>query len=206
MVGAPRRLHDRLVLPPARRGIDLLPAPPVREISQDYRRWAFESAALDLALRQAGTTLARGARPRARSRRLRRLDAPRRATDAGPGRPIACDATRTCSSSSTRRTPGPRADRRAGRDRRGRLARLQGPLHAAPRSTSTPTPTSTAPGRELPRRLDRGPGSERPRGDDVLKPHRDRITWDAPIHSVDDIDAMPFAPKMINIKPSRFGR
>jgi len=41
-------------------GIDLFPAgPPVREeISPAYRRWAFESAALDLALRQAGTSLA----------------------------------------------------------------------------------------------------------------------------------------------------
>ena len=28
------------------------------EASLDYRRWAFESAALDLALRQAGTSLA----------------------------------------------------------------------------------------------------------------------------------------------------
>src|SRR6185312_16765668 len=41
-------------------GIDLFPAgPPERgEVSADYRRWAFESAALDLALRQAGTSLA----------------------------------------------------------------------------------------------------------------------------------------------------
>src|ERR671935_791135 len=39
-------------------GLDLFPAEPVREVSRLYRRWAFESAALDLALRQAGTTLA----------------------------------------------------------------------------------------------------------------------------------------------------
>ena len=44
-----------------------------------------------------------------------------------------------------------------------------------------------------------------PAADAALEPHRDRITWDAPIHSVADIDALPFAPKMINIKPSRFG-
>ncbi|HEX5984474.1 MAG TPA: hypothetical protein VFY69_09740, partial [Solirubrobacterales bacterium] len=48
--------------------IDLFPAgPPVREeISYDYRRWAFESAAMDLALRQAGTNLsaALGREPR----------------------------------------------------------------------------------------------------------------------------------------------
>src|SRR5436853_97705 len=34
-------------------GLDLFPAEPVRDVSRRYRRWAFESAALDLALRQA---------------------------------------------------------------------------------------------------------------------------------------------------------
>src|SRR5947208_12851695 len=38
--------------------LDLFPAEPVREVSRRYRRWAFESTALDLALRQAGETLA----------------------------------------------------------------------------------------------------------------------------------------------------
>ena len=38
-------------------GVDLFPSPPEREVSVNYRRWAFESAALDLALRQAGTSL-----------------------------------------------------------------------------------------------------------------------------------------------------
>jgi hypothetical protein len=39
----------------------------------------------------------------------------------------------------------------------------------------------------------------------VLDPHRDRITWDFPIHSVADVDALPFAPRCLNSKPSRFG-
>jgi len=39
----------------------------------------------------------------------------------------------------------------------------------------------------------------------ALADHHDRITWDAPIHSIDDIEALPFAPKMVNIKPSRIG-
>ncbi len=41
--------------------------------------------------------------------------------------------------------------------------------------------------------------------DAVLAAHRDRITWDAPIHSVADVEALPFAPRMINVKPSRSG-
>ena len=38
--------------------VELFPTPPQREPSIDYRRWAFESAALDLALRQNDTNLA----------------------------------------------------------------------------------------------------------------------------------------------------
>jgi L-alanine-DL-glutamate epimerase-like enolase superfamily enzyme len=39
----------------------------------------------------------------------------------------------------------------------------------------------------------------------VLEPHRDRITWDANIHSVEDVIGLPFPPKMVNVKPSRLG-
>ncbi len=38
--------------------LELFDAEPQMEASRDYRRWAFESAALDLALRQAGRSLA----------------------------------------------------------------------------------------------------------------------------------------------------
>ena len=37
--------------------LDLWPRPPAREPSRHYRIWGFESAALDLALRQAGRAL-----------------------------------------------------------------------------------------------------------------------------------------------------
>ena len=30
----------------------------------------------------------------------------------------------------------------------------------------------------------------------MLEPHRDRITWDAPIHSWADVEALPFAPQV----------
>ena len=39
----------------------------------------------------------------------------------------------------------------------------------------------------------------------VLEAEHDRITWDAPIHSIDDIEALPFPPRMVNVKPSRIG-
>ncbi len=42
--------------------------------------------------------------------------------------------------------------------------------------------------------------------DAVLEPYRDQVTWDAPIHSIADIEAMPWSPpKTVNVKPSRFG-
>jgi hypothetical protein len=44
-----------------------------------------------------------------------------------------------------------------------------------------------------------------PETDEVLRPHRDRITWDAPIHAWADVEALPFPPRALNCKPSRFG-
>ena len=39
----------------------------------------------------------------------------------------------------------------------------------------------------------------------MLEPYADRLTWDAPIHSIADIEALPYPPKMVNLKPSRIG-
>ena len=39
----------------------------------------------------------------------------------------------------------------------------------------------------------------------VLDAHRERITWDAAIHEWSDVEALPFRPRSLNCKPSRFG-
>lgn len=39
----------------------------------------------------------------------------------------------------------------------------------------------------------------------VLEPHADRLTWDFPIHSVADVEALEREPRCLNSKPSRFG-
>ena len=39
----------------------------------------------------------------------------------------------------------------------------------------------------------------------LLDAVHDRVTWDAPIHSVADVLDRPWKPRMVNIKPSRFG-
>lgn len=38
----------------------------------------------------------------------------------------------------------------------------------------------------------------------VLEPHHARVTWDAPLHRMRDLEGLPFLPKVINLKPSRF--
>jgi len=40
---------------------------------------------------------------------------------------------------------------------------------------------------------------------EVLEPHHERISWDAVIHSVAEIEELAFPPRWLNIKPSRFG-
>ena len=91
--------------------LDLFPtAAPERDVSRAYRRWAFESAALDLALRQASTTLAaalgREARPLTfvSSMRLSPFgsEQPPRSSRCSLGSPF----TRPCALSSTRPTTG----------------------------------------------------------------------------------------------------
>jgi hypothetical protein len=39
----------------------------------------------------------------------------------------------------------------------------------------------------------------------VLADHLDRLTWDFPIHSVADVDSLEHPPRCLNSKPSRFG-
>jgi hypothetical protein len=40
---------------------------------------------------------------------------------------------------------------------------------------------------------------------ELLDRHRDRITWDVPVNSARDIEALPWPPRMLNLKPARFG-
>jgi hypothetical protein len=40
----------------------------------------------------------------------------------------------------------------------------------------------------------------------VVEPHAARVSYDAPIHAVADLDAQPIAARTFNVKPSRVGR
>ena len=169
-----------------------------------YRRWAFESAALDLALRQAGTSLAeavgREPRPLSFVVSTRIPDPPSaepllRLMERFPGTRFKLDPT-------TSWTDGVVAE----------LATTGAVDTVDLKGAYKGTPVDLAPDPVLYRRVAEGfPDAwiEDPaltdETDAVLEPHRDRITWDAPIHSVADVEGLPFPPRTINVKPSRFG-
>jgi hypothetical protein len=186
-------------------GLDLFPAEPVRgDVSRLYRRWAFESAALDLALRQAGTTLAaavgRELRPLNFVVSLRLGDPPtiepvRKRLELYPTLRFKLDPT----SGWTDELIAQLVDTGAvdSVDLKGLYGGTvvdQGADPVLYERVAVAFPDAWIEDPKL-----------TPETDELLKPYRDRITWDANIHSVADIAALPFPPRMVNIKPSRLG-
>jgi hypothetical protein len=184
--------------------LDLFPSPPARAASLRHRRWGFESAALDLALRQAGLSLAealgREARPVTFVVSLRIGEPPdpglvTRWLARDPGLRFKLDPTASWDAG----VVGPLAETGAV---------VTADLKGAYEGTVVDAPP--APG--LYRLVAEGFPSAwledprlTPETDAVLAPHRSRVSWDAPIGSVEDILGLPFPPGAINMKPSRFG-
>jgi L-alanine-DL-glutamate epimerase-like enolase superfamily enzyme len=184
--------------------IDLFPAEPVRDVSRLYRRWAYDSAALDLALRQAGMSLAEalGREPRpvtfVVSLRLGKpatLDPVKRRLDAYPTLRFKLDPTSEWTE-----------DLIAALVETGAVDSVDFKGHY--KGTVVDQPPDPDLYRHV---LEAFPDAwiEDPAITDETRPilagQEDRITWDAPIHSIADIEALPFPPKMVNVKPSRFG-
>ncbi|HEU4974647.1 MAG TPA: hypothetical protein VFT50_06115 [Baekduia sp.] len=184
--------------------LELWPEPARHAPSRYYRVWAYESAALDLALRQAGLPL-----HEALGRQLRpvtfvvsmRLGEPataepvRALLDRYPTLRFKLDPTASWDDALVAELAAT-----------GAIDSVD--LKGLYEGTVVDNPADP----ELYRRVAEGlPAAwiEDPRITDetrrVLEPHRDRITWDANIHGVDDITGLPFPPRMVNIKPSRLG-
>ena len=190
--------------------LDLFPgAPPEYEASRHYRRWAYESAALDLALRQGGLPLheAVGRDPRpvtfVCSTRLsgfgedaRSTTGPvRRRLERYPGLRFKLDPENDW-------TPELIAElaELAGVD----VLDLKGLYRGPPVDVETDPELYRAVAEAFPDAYLEDPDlNEETRP--VLEPHADRLTWDAPLHSVADIEALERKPSAINSKPSRFG-
>lgn len=184
--------------------LSLFPAGPALEQFRPYRRWAFESAALDLALRQAGqslgTALERESSPVRFVVSLRLGDPPaieriRRLVERYPGVRFKLDPTRSWTEQTISELVGTNAVDTV--DFKGAyegtpVDQAGDPLLYARVATAFPDAWLEDP-------------DLNEETDPVLEPHRDRITWDAPIHSVADIKGLPFPPRTLNFKPSRFG-
>ena len=185
--------------------LDLFPAEPVRDVSRLYRRWAFESAALDLALRQQGTPLAealgRELRPVTFVVSLRLGEPPTLEPVRAPARSLPDAALQA--------RPDPRVDRRAdraaGRDRRGRLGRPEGLLQGHGGRQPAGPRAVPAGGGGVPRRLDRGPRHHR--RDPARCSSRTATASPGTRRSTRSPTSRrcPYPPKMVNVKPSRFG-
>jgi len=185
-------------------GLDLHPAPPRHPSSRRYRLWALHSAALDLALRQAGLSLheALGLEPRP----LRFVVSPRladppsakplrRLAERFPGVRLKLDPTPAWSA--------PLIAELAAGDRVDVLdlkAHYEG------------TVVDQRPSPELhrllleafPRAVLEDP-SYGPATAPLLDPQLDRVSYDAPLHGPADLDRLGHQVRIVNVKPSRLG-
>jgi hypothetical protein len=184
--------------------LSLFERPPQRAVSQRYRTWAYESAALDLALRQAGTSLhaalERDPQPVRFVVSLRLGEPPsiepvRSRLELYPwlrfkldptsswGEPLIAELVATGAVESVDFKgyySGSIVDQPPDPVLYGRVAQ------AFPRAwIEDPALTEQT--------------------EPVLAPYRNRFSWDATIHSIEDIRALPYPPKMVNVKPSRLG-
>jgi hypothetical protein len=184
--------------------LSLFPSGPSLPAFADYRRWAYESAALDLALRQARRSLTRALGRSPRPVRyvvsLRLGDPPsaepvRRLRERYPGVRFKLDPTSAWNAALIAELVGTQAVDSL--DFKG--AYKGTPVDQDPDPLLYGRVALAFPDAWL-----EDPALTR-ETDPVLEPHRQRITWDAPIHSVADVKSLPFPPKMINVKPSRFG-
>ena len=185
--------------------LDLFPAEPVRDVSRLYRRWAFESAALDLALRQADRSLAdvlgREARPVTFVVSLRLGEPPsmepvRSRLAAYPDLRFKLDPTESWDQDLVDELAGTGAVDSVD---------FKGHYHGSIVDQTGGVDLYERVVNALPEAWIEDPDLSQPEVDEFLTAHRERITWDAPIHSVADIEALPFPPRMVNLKPSRFG-
>jgi L-alanine-DL-glutamate epimerase-like enolase superfamily enzyme len=184
--------------------LDLFPQEPEREVSRRYRVWAYESAALDLALRQAGTSLhealERTPEPVRFVVSLRLGEPPsieplRRRLEMYPGLRFKLDPTSSWSRELISELVGTGAvesvDFKAYYS--GSIVD-QAPDPALYRRVVEALPDAWIEDPALTAETEA-----------ALEDHRERFSWDAPIHSVEDILALKYPPRMVNIKPSRLG-
>ncbi|HUR87063.1 MAG TPA: hypothetical protein VMY78_17165 [Solirubrobacteraceae bacterium] len=184
--------------------LDLFPKTPQRDVSRLYRTWAYESAALDLALRQAGQplheVLGRVSRPLRFVVSLRLGEPPTLAPvlsrlERYPGLRFKLDPTASWDEQLIADLVS--TDAVDSVDFKGLYEGTVVDQPADPVLYGRVVEAFPEAWIEDPKLT--------PEIDELLRPHRRRITWDANIHSIADIEGLPFEPRMVNLKPSRLG-
>jgi hypothetical protein len=177
--------------------VELFGSPPKMDASRHYRRWALDSAALDLALRQNGVTL--GAAVGREYRPVRFVLSTRGDAFAwlehDPGLELKLDPENDWERDFMERLAA------TGRVRvldlkayyRGTVVEVE-PDAELYRTVAELFPEAVLEDASL----DGACG-------EVLRGEEARMSFDAPVHSLADLLALPVAPGWLNVKPSRFG-
>ena len=184
--------------------LELFPEPPEWEVAVRFRRWAFESAALDLALRQDGRPLHEVLDLEPRPLRFINslglgnepsIDPLRRRIARSPGVRFKLDAQATWAPELVEEVAATGAVDTI--DFKGHygfevedpeaLAALYDRVLAAFPDAYLEDP------------------HDRPEIAERLRDQVDRISYDSPIRDPDDIGATPLAARVVNVKPSRIG-
>jgi hypothetical protein len=167
------------------------------ELTEGYRRWAFESAALDLGLRQnevgLGEALGRQELPVRFVVSTRA--APERWLEVSPDLELKLDAEKDWDRELLRRLRG--LDR-------VRVVDLKAYYRGTVVDLEPDPELYRAIVEELPDVVIEDAWLEDGLRE-ALAGAEDRLSFDAPIHSLSDLDELPLEPHWLNIKPSRFG-
>ena len=185
--------------------IDMWPEPPEYELERNWRRWTFESAALDLALRQAGTSL-----PEVLGRTPRPLTF---VNSFGLGDPP--DIDKVARRRAMHPTVGFKLDVAPSwtQEIMDRVAAVEGVATIDFKGQYGLEVEDEAALLSMYERTLATFGEavfedphDHPAVLELLRPISDRVSYDAPITSVESIAATPIAVQIVNVKPCRVGR
>ena len=184
--------------------LDQWPVPPQWDVGRRWRNWAFESAALDLALNQAGRPLhevvGREPRPLRFVNSLGLGDPPtfdpiRRRLEHHPGLRFKLDVTPAWTHELMDEVAATGAVEIV--DFKGQYGLEMGELPELlamyERAVAAFPDALLEDAHDLPEVAK------------LLEGEAHRISYDAPIHTVEDLDATPLKPRAVNIKPCRVG-
>ncbi|RNJ27240.1 hypothetical protein [Halosegnis longus] len=180
---------------------DLWPDDPSQHHAPAFRQWAFESAALDLGLSQAEMTLAEALDTQAEpvrfvvSTRLDSFDRIESLLDSNPDAEFKLDPTLEWDDALL--------ERLADLDR-VRVLDLKGLYEGTEVDTEPSADFYERVFETFPDAIVEDPAVT---GEtmDIVERETERVAWDYPITGVPSVQALPFEPSVLNIKPSRFG-